>query len=121
MTDEDFKTKIKTFSNEELLEQMDFMADGYYSDLVEVCLEELRYRLEANRWHYPSKGEYPPVGEFDATSHLVLVFWWNTDCNGKKAKVYGLDRWCEQHKEWDSYPQHPIAWMPLPEPPKEEA
>ena len=71
-------------------------------------------------WHYPSKGEYPPVGEFVATSHLVLVFWWNTDCNGKKAKVYGLDRWCEQHKEWDSYPQLPIAWQPLPEPPKEE-
>jgi len=72
-------------------------------------------------WHYPSKGEYPPVGEFDATSHLVLVFWWSTDCNGKKAKVYGLDRWCEQHKEWDNYPQRPIAWQPLPEPPKEEA
>ena len=76
---------------------------------------------DATKWHYPSKGEYPPVGEFDATSHLVLVFWWDTDCKGKKAKVYGLDRWCEQHKEWDNYPQHPIAWMPLPEPPKEEA
>ena len=63
MTDKDFKTKIKTFSNKELLEQMDFMTEGYYSDLVEVCLEELRCRLEATKWHYPSKGEYPKEKE----------------------------------------------------------
>lgn len=59
MIDKDFKTKIKTFSNKELLEQIDFMTEGYYSDLIEICLEELRCRLEATRWHYPSKGEYP--------------------------------------------------------------
>lgn len=63
MTDKDFKTNIKTFSNKELLEQMDFMADGYYSDLVEVCLEELGCRLEATKWHYPSRGELPEKRE----------------------------------------------------------
>lgn len=59
MIDKDFKTKIKTFSNKELLEQIDFMTEGYYSDLIEICLEELRCRLEATEWHYPSKGELP--------------------------------------------------------------
>lgn len=59
MTDEDFKMNIKSFSDQELLEQMEFMADGYYSDLVEACIEELRCRLSANEWHYPSKGEMP--------------------------------------------------------------
>ena len=72
-----------------------------------------------NEWHYPSKGDYPKCGEFDATSNLVLVFWWSVDSKGKTAKVYGLDRWCEQHKEWDNYHSRPIAWMPLPLPPKE--
>lgn len=63
MIDKDFKTKIKTFSNKELLEQIDFMTEGYYSDLIEICLEELRCRLEATEWHYPSKGEYPTEGK----------------------------------------------------------
>lgn len=63
MIDEDFKTKIKAFSNKEILEQIDFMTEGYYSDLIEICLEELRCRLEATEWHYPSKGEYPTEGK----------------------------------------------------------
>ena len=63
MIDKDFKTKIKTFSNKELLEQIDFMTEGYYSDLIEICLEELRCRLEATEWHYPSRGEYPTEGK----------------------------------------------------------
>ena len=63
MTGKDFKAKIKTFSNEELLKQLDFIADGYFTELVEVCFEELKCRLEATKWHYPSKGEFPPSGE----------------------------------------------------------
>ena len=56
---EDFKAKVMTLSNKDLLEFMDFKTEGYYSRQREVCLEELKYRMEATEWHYPSKGEIP--------------------------------------------------------------
>ena len=75
MIDKDFKTKIKTFSNKELLEQIDFMTEGYYSDLIEICLEELRCRLEATEWHYPSKGEYPPKNKhLEEDANVLCLF-----------------------------------------------
>lgn len=74
MSNEEFKKNIKTISNNDLLEQVEFMSDGYYFELVEVCLEELRCRLEASRWHYPSKGEYPPRNsKYDDLNYSVNV------------------------------------------------
>ena len=99
MIDKDFKTKIKTFSNKELLEQIDFMTEGYYSDLIEICLEELRCRLEATEWHYPSKGEYPTEdGEYWVA--------WRSPRTGQL--MYGVGLW-----ELDRFllnPQ-PKAWQ----------
>ena len=115
MTDKDFKTKIKTFSNKELLEQMDFMTEGYYSDLVEVCLEELRCRLEATKWHYPSKGELPPNGG----DYLVYIEYEDRGYI-RVGQYFGETGWYTDLGEVYGY-WTPIAWMPLPEPPKEEA
>ena len=120
MTDKDFKTKIKTFSNKELLEQMDFMADGYYSDLVEVCLEELRCRLEATKWHYPSKGELP---DKDWTKHPLNI---SEECFVLTKRGIGtIARWDNDYKTWFENQPHlsvpdVIAWQYFV-PPKEEA
>lgn len=92
---------------------------GTLEEAKSRAIEAWNARREKMVWHYPSKGDYPPVGKWEACSHLVLVFWWRVDSTGKRAKVYGLDRWCEDHKEWESYGE-PAAWLPLPEPPEEE-
>ena len=78
--------------------------------------------LEKREWRYPSLGEYPEVDEWEPTSRLVPVFWWSVDSTGKKAKVYGLDRWARApYNEWEKYNDHDIvAWQYLPEAPEVE-
>lgn len=71
-------------------------------------------------WYYPHKGEYPPMVAELPTSNPVIVFLRSYDDTGKSTKVYGIDRWCEALRKWDKYKSSPIAWMPFPEPPKEE-
>ena len=72
-----------------------------------------------NQWHYPSKGEYPT----ETDDYLVYV---NTKAvRGQKimaiATYYvGAKEWTIDTDEYEfKYP--PIAWISLPEPPKEEA
>ena len=106
MSDEEFKKNIKTISNNDLLEQMEFMSDGYYFELVDVCLEELRCRLEATRWHYPSKGEYP------TENGKYLVDW-----RGEYGEHIDIDQW--SNGRW-LYIGEVVAWQYIV-PPKEEA
>lgn len=87
----------------------------YFSD-EERCIAKSAFidGFNADRWHYPSKGEYPPIGEHRVASDLVLIF-----CDDKGFMVYHLDRY-NVYNEWEKYPHNPTAWMPLPKPPKEE-
>lgn len=70
-------------------------------------------------WHYPSKGEYPT----ETDDYLVYV---NTKAV-RDQKIMAIATYYVGAKEWNidtdeyefKYP--PIAWMPLPDPPKEEA
>lgn len=80
---------------------------------------------EAEKWHYPSKGEYPEnvkLSEFASYNPLVLVFMYRYDDYGKAAKVYALDRWDrEPFNEWEKFNKDKIiAWQYLPEPPREQ-
>ena len=85
----------------------DIWADGYYDG----------YKA-ATKWHYPSKGEYPT----ETDDYLVYV---NTKAV-RGQKIMAIATYYVGAKEWNidtdeyefKYP--PIAWMPLPEPPKEE-
>lgn len=77
---------------------------------------------DAHRWHFPVKGEYPPLKELaDGGNYnpLVLVIWNHSDDYGHTSKMYALDRWCPEIKQWESYDdRNIIAWQHLPEPPK---
>ena len=73
-----------------------------------LCRDVADY-LEADRWHYPSKGEYPT----DSGRFLCAVsYFYET-----RVEVV---HFVAEAEEWGSM-NRVIAWMPLPVPPKEEA
>ncbi len=74
--------------------------------------------LERTEWRYPSKGEYPDEnGEYlflvEAFSNIYRVVGnYEVLKNQRLWSAQVADEWVEDE---------PIAWMPLPDPPKEEA
>lgn len=66
------------------------------------------------RWHYPSKGEYPT----ERANYLVTLEIISTNerfiSMAQYSQKYG---WAGFQTDWYNI----VAWMPLPEPPKEEA
>lgn len=62
-----------------------------------------------NEWHYPSKGEYPT----DQTETLNLYKY-------RGELKYDVDVYSRHWNAWMNTAKV-IAWMPLPDPPKEEA
>lgn len=68
---------------------------------------------DATKWHYPSKGEVP-----DKTDDYLVYLERDGVGNIIIATYYvGAEEWCFCGDEM----LEPVAWMPLPEPPKEEA
>ena len=68
---------------------------------------------DATKWHYPSKGELPPKWGF----YLVTLEY-------SDKRFVTLASWHELEHKWHGFNgewYNPIAWMPLPDPPKEEA
>lgn len=69
-----------------------------------------------DQWHYPSRGEYPDEnGEYlfliEAFSNIYRVVGdYEVLKNQRLWSAQVADEWVEDE---------PIAWMPLPEPPKE--
>ena len=78
-------------------------------DLAPTAYEaDYEWTSSIDRWHYPSKGEYPPDGE-----ETLIIF------KHRGEKVFKVDKYSKQYNGWQFSPK-PIAWMPLPEPPQEE-
>ena len=78
-------------------------------------LERLAYKL---RWHYPSKGDYPP------SEKLVLCLLWEAEfaigCFDIRDKSWIFkDIKGEEIDLSNEYADNITAWMPLPLPPKE--
>ena len=70
-----------------------------------------------DQWHYPSRGEYPT----ETDDYLLIV-------KQESMRVFAIGGYFVLEKKWQyvtcNYEEgcdEPIAWMPLPEPPKEEA
>lgn len=101
--------------------------DNYNTSRCELCsvsslLDGLDNTPTVDQWHYPSRGEYPQKGR------QVLVYAWNvhfmlakydnmrTIDEGDKDMFVTYDANCVMREI-----KKVIAWMPLPEPPKEEA
>ena len=85
--------------------------DNWHDIDVHELLYEVRERIK--EWHYPSKGELPPKWGF----YLVTLEYSDT-------RFVTLASWHELEHKWYGFNgdwYNPIAWMPLPEPPKEEA
>ncbi len=110
---------------DKLLEEWDERTDDHRitdSEFHRMINEDLP--LIELGWHYPSKGDNPHV----TGSYLVFA-------EGENGLQYAIGeyfaeenrkRWMnanEWHLELDgiSGTFDPVAWMPLPEPPKEEA
>ena len=104
----------------------DYEASKYIRTVDEIFKDGAEYGYnKANKWHYPSKGEYPEdvkINEFEIFNPLVLVFFYHEDSYGNKVNVFGLDRWRgSPFNEWKTYYKYNvIAWQYLPEPPKED-
>lgn len=84
-----------------------------------LCRDVADY-LETDRWHYPSRGEYPKKwGHYlvaiciqeDNTKYIDMCIY--EDNNWIKPKYLPYEK---RQRLKDVY-----AWMPLPDPPKEEA
>ena len=67
-----------------------------------------------DQWHYPSKGELPPNGG----DYLVYIKYEDREYI-RVGQYFGETGWYTDLGEVYGY-WTPIAWMPLPEPPKEE-
>ena len=68
-----------------------------------------------DQWHYPSKGELPPNGG----DYLIYMVYEGREFI-RVGQYFGETGWYTDLGEVYGY-WTPIAWMPLPEPPKEEA
>ncbi len=79
-----------------------------------LCRDVADY-LEADPWHYPSKGELPSNGG----DYLVCIEYEDREYI-RVGQYFGETGWYTDLGEVYGY-WTPIAWMPLPELPKEEA
>ena len=107
---------LRYWKKSELIEQINTLEHNWGCEII-AHNRGVKYAedlLKKQGWHYPSKGEYPPIGEHRVASDLVLTF-----CDENGFMVYYLDRY-NVYNEWEKYPHNPTAWMPLPKPPKEE-
>ena len=87
----------------------DMWADGYYDG----------YKA-ATEWHYPSKGDYPPEEGF----YLVTIE--TPEGRGRFVSMLNYSATLENpRRRWIDCmgleERRIVAWMPLPEPPKEKA
>ena len=80
-------------------------------DQAGMIISDIDAQPTIDPWHYPSRGEYPTEnGEYFVT----VIRYKET---GEMVVDTDVDRW--NGFSWCYF--EPIAWMPLPEPPKEEA
>ena len=86
--------------------------DNWHDIDVHELLYEVRERIK--EWHYPSKGELPPNGG----DYLVYIEYEDRKYI-RVGQYFGETGWYTDLGEVYGY-WTPIAWMPLPEPPKEE-
>lgn len=84
--------------------------DNWHDIDVHELFSEIKERI---KWHYPSRGEYPTETddylvylERDGVGNIIIATYY-----------VGAEEWCFCGDEM----LEPVAWMPLPEPPKEEA
>ena len=85
----------------------------YNSEDVGIAIDCIDATKTISEWHYPSKGELP-----DKTDDYLVYLERDGVGNIVIGTYYvGAEEWCYCGDEM----LEPVAWMPLPEPPKEEA
>ena len=113
--------KLKRILTQYWLEHKKCSASQMVNDLQDV----INNTPTVNEWHYPSKGELPT----ESDEYLIWVKCIDiSECRGTTCFMKGhssctcdIDMFNAEVKGWNmNYSKNVIAWMPLPEPPKEE-
>ena len=113
---------------EELKAKSTRQSKNYKND-VEVLLRKianLEAQIEKMEWHdlRVDPQNLPKPRELSDGSwytELVLCFEYREDDHGKKAMVYGLDRFGPEPYKWEENKHGWDTWCELPAPPKEKA